>query len=171
VFRSLLIPLKAVVLNGLTTAAAYGVLVAVFQWGWGSSLLGVTEPVPIESYVPMMMFAIVFGLSMDYEIFLLSRIADAWHDGLGNTRAVGSGLARTGRIISSAALIMTAVFVSFIASPTVVIKMLSVGLAASVVIDATVVRLVLVPAAMVLMGRANWWIPRWLDRALPDIRA
>ncbi|MDH6133749.1 RND superfamily putative drug exporter [Kitasatospora sp. MAA4] len=159
VFRSLLIPLKAVLLNLFTTAASYGVLVAVFQWGWGGPLLGVHEAVPIESYVPMMMFAIVFGLSMDYEIFLLSSIAEAWHGGSGNTEAVGSGLARTARVITSAAVIMTAVFLSFASSPTVVIKMLSMGLAAGVVIDATLVRMVLVPSTMTLLGRANWWFP------------
>ena len=171
VFRSLLVPLKAVVLNLFTTAASYGVLVAVFQWGWGDSLLGLSEPVPIESYVPMMMFAIVFGLSMDYEIFLLSRISEAWHRTADNTVAVGSGLAVTGRVISSAALIMTAVFLSFTASPTVVIKMLALGLAVSVVLDATLVRLILVPSIMFLTGRANWWMPRWLDRVLPHLRA
>ncbi|OQQ19719.1 transporter [Streptomyces sp. M41(2017)] len=167
VFRSLVIPLKAVVLNVLTTGASYGILVAVFQWGWGDSLLGMSEPVPIESYVPMMMFAIVFGLSMDYEIFLLSRIAEEWHATHDNEQAVGTGLALTGRVISCAALIMTAVFLSFTRSPTVVVKMLALGLAVSVVLDATVVRLVLVPSLMFLMGRANWWLPRRLDRVLP----
>ncbi|MFJ8032491.1 MMPL family transporter [Streptomyces sp. NPDC096032] len=171
VFRSLVIPLKAVVLNLLTTAASYGVLVAVFQWGWGDSLLGLSEPVPIESYVPMMMFAIVFGLSMDYEIFLLSRIAEAWNRTGDNRLSVGEGLSSTARVISAAAFIMTAVFLSFTASPTVVVKMLALGLAISVIIDATVVRLVLVPSAMFLMGRANWWIPRRLDRLLPHVHA
>ncbi|MFD5889016.1 MMPL family transporter [Streptomyces sp. NPDC060334] len=170
VFRSVVIPLKAVVMNLLTTGASYGILVAVFQWGWGSGPLGLSEPVPIESYVPMMMFAIVFGLSMDYEIFLLSSIADTWRRTKDNTLAVGTGLAVTGRVISSAALIMTAVFLSFAASPTVVVKMLAVGLAVSVILDATVVRLVLVPSAMFLMGRANWWLPRVLDRVLPHPR-
>ena len=170
VFRSLVIPLKAVVLNLLTTAASYGVLVAVFQWGWGDALLGLSEPVPIESYVPMMMFAIVFGLSMDYEIFLLSRIAEAWHRTGDNRLAVGEGLSATARVISAAALIMTAVFLSFTASPTVVVKMLALGLAISVIVDATVVRLVLVPSAMFLMGRTNWWIPRRLDGLLPRVR-
>ncbi|MFI1363315.1 MMPL family transporter [Streptomyces griseochromogenes] len=171
VFRSVVIPLKAVVLNLLTTAASYGVLVAVFQWGWGDSLLGLSEPVPIESYVPMMMFAIVFGLSMDYEIFLLSRIAEAWQRTGDNRLSVGEGLSATARVISAAAFIMTAVFLSFTASPTVVVKMLALGLAISVVVDATVVRLMLVPSAMFLMGKANWWIPRRLDRVLPHLRA
>ncbi|MDI2129610.1 MMPL family transporter [Yinghuangia seranimata] len=169
VFRSLLIPVKAVLLNLFATGAAYGVVVAVFQWGWGRSLLGIDQAVPVESYVPMMMFAIVFGLSMDYEVFLLSRIAEAWHETGDNTRAVGVGLARTGRVIGSAALIMTAVFLAFAASPTVVVKMLAIGLAASVVIDATLVRLVLVPASMVLMGRWNWWLPKRLDKVLPRV--
>ncbi|MER5719062.1 MMPL family transporter [Streptomyces sp. NPDC002132] len=171
VFRSVVIPLKAVVLNLFTTAASYGVLVACFQWGWGDSLLGLSEPVPIESYVPMMMFAIVFGLSMDYEIFLLSRIAEAWHRTGDNRLAVGEGLSATARVISAAAFIMTAVFLSFTASPTVVVKMFALGLAISVILDATVVRLVLVPSAMFLMGRANWWIPRRLDRVLPRLHA
>ncbi|WP_405915238.1 MMPL family transporter [Streptomyces sp. NBC_00728] len=169
VFRSLVIPLKAVVLNLLTTGASYGVLVAVFQWGWGDGLLGMGEPVPIESYVPMMMFAIVFGLSMDYEIFLLSRIAEEWHATHDNERAVGTGLSLTGRVITCAALIMTAVFLSFTGSPAVVVKMLALGLAISVVLDATVVRLVLVPSLMFLMGRANWWLPRRLDRRMPHL--
>ncbi|WP_234367539.1 MULTISPECIES: MMPL family transporter [Streptomyces] len=171
VFRSVVIPLKAVVLNLFTTAASYGVLVVVFQWGWGDSLLGLSEPVPIESYVPMMMFAIVFGLSMDYEIFLLSRIAEAWHRTGDNSVAVGEGLSATARVISAAAFIMTAVFLSFTASPTVVVKMLALGLAISVIVDATVVRLVLVPSAMFLMGKANWWMPRRLDRILPRLHA
>ncbi|MBY8879012.1 MMPL family transporter [Actinacidiphila acidipaludis] len=169
VFRSLVIPVKAVLLNLLTTGASYGVLVAAFQWGWATGVLGLPSSVPIESYVPMMMFAIVFGLSMDYEIFLISRIAEAWYDTGDNTRSVGAGLSATGRVISSAALIMTAVFLSFVASPTVVIKMLAVGLAVSVILDATVVRLILVPSTMFLMGRANWWFPRRLDRILPRV--
>ncbi|MEV0182011.1 MMPL family transporter [Streptomyces sp. NPDC050625] len=171
VFRSVVIPLKAVVLNLFTTAASYGVLVAVFQWGWGDRLLGLSEPVPIESYVPMMMFAIVFGLSMDYEIFLLSRIAETWQRTQDNRLAVGEGLSATARVISSAAFIMTAVFLSFTASPTVVVKMLALGLAISVILDATLVRLILVPSAMFLMGRANWWMPRRLDRVLPHLQA
>lgn len=171
VFRSILIPVKAVLLNLLTTGASYGVLVAAFQWGWADGVLGLDEPVPIESYVPMMMFAIVFGLSMDYEIFLLSRISEAWHETGDNEHSVSAGLAATARVISSAALIMTAVFLSFIASTTVVVKMLALGLAVSVILDATVVRLVLVPATMFLLGERNWWLPRWLDRILPHLRA
>ena len=171
VFRSLLIPLKAVILNLLTTGASYGVLTAAFQFGWFDRILGLDEPVPIESYVPMMMFAIVFGLSMDYEIFLLSRISEAYHESRDNQHSVSVGLATTARVISSAAFIMTAVFLSFLASTTVVVKMLALGLAISVVLDATVVRLLLVPSTMFLLGKGNWWLPRRLDRVLPHLRA
>ncbi|MER7467485.1 MMPL family transporter [Streptomyces sp. NPDC097981] len=169
VFRSPLIALKAALLNLLSIGASFGVVVAVFQWGWGSSLLGVDESVPIESYVPMMMFAIVFGLSMDYEVFLLARIREHWLAGRGNEAAVAAGLASTARVISCAALIMTSVFLAFLLSANPVVKMLALGLGVSVVVDATVVRLLLVPATMNLLGRANWWIPGWLDRILPHL--
>ncbi|MEW1648928.1 MMPL family transporter [Streptomyces sp. NPDC091219] len=169
VFRSLLVAFKAALLNLLSIGAAYGVVVAVFQWGWGGSLLGVDEPVPVESYVPMMMFAIVFGLSMDYEVFLLSRIRESWLHTKDNHLSVATGLAGTARVITCAALIMTSVFLAFLLSTNVVIKMLALGLGVSVVIDATVVRLVLVPATMYLLGRANWWLPHWLDRLLPHL--
>ncbi|MFI1562079.1 MMPL family transporter [Streptomyces sp. NPDC020490] len=169
VFRSLLVALKAALLNLLSIGAAYGVVVAVFQWGWGGSLLGVDEPVPVESYVPMMMFAIVFGLSMDYEVFLLSRIRESWLHTRDNHLSVATGLAGTARVITCAALIMTSVFLAFLLSANVVIKMLALGLGVSVVIDATLVRLVLVPATMYLLGRANWWLPRRLDRILPHL--
>uniref|UniRef100_A0AAU2JKD9 MMPL family transporter n=1 Tax=Streptomyces sp. NBC_00049 TaxID=2903617 RepID=A0AAU2JKD9_9ACTN len=167
VFRSPLIALKAAVLNLFSIAAAYGVVVAVFQWGWGGALFGVTEKVPVESYVPMMMFAIVFGLSMDYEVFLLSRIRETWLHENDNHRAVATGLAATARVITCAALIMTSVFLAFLLSTNVAVKMLALGLGVSVVIDATVVRLLLVPASMYLFGRANWWLPGRLDRLLP----
>jgi len=170
-FRSLLIAVKAAVLNLLSIGAAYGVIVAIFQWGWGGSLFGVSEKVPIESYVPVLMFAIVFGLSMDYEVFLLSRIKEAWERTGDNTAAVADGLSRTARVITCAALIMATVFISFTLSSAVVVKMLAVGLAVSVIVDATIVRLVLVPASMTLFGRANWWLPSWLDRVLPRIEA
>ncbi|MFJ9724846.1 MMPL family transporter [Streptomyces sp. NPDC101209] len=169
VFRSLLVALKAALLNLLSIGAAYGVVVAVFQWGWGGSLLGVDEPVPVESYVPMMMFAIVFGLSMDYEVFLLSRIRESWLHTKDNHASVAAGLAGTARVITCAALIMTSVFLAFLLSTNVVIKMLALGLGVSVILDATVVRLVLVPSTMYLLGRANWWLPRWLDRLLPHL--
>ncbi|MER5557554.1 MMPL family transporter [Streptomyces sp. NPDC002506] len=169
VFRSPLVALKAAVLNLFSIAAAYGVVVAVFQWGWGGPLLGVGEKVPIESYVPMMMFAIIFGLSMDYEVFLLARIRETWLHGGDNHLSVATGLAATARVITCAALIMTSVFLAFMLSPNVVVKMLALGLGVSVIVDATVVRLLLVPATMYLFGRANWWIPAWLDRRLPRL--
>ncbi|MFK0287744.1 MMPL family transporter [Streptomyces sp. NPDC090499] len=169
VFRSPLVALKAAVLNLLSITASFGVVVAVFQWGWGAKLFGIDETVPVESYVPMMMFAIVFGLSMDYEIFLLSRVRETWLETRDNHRSVAVGLAGTARVITCAALIMTSVFLAFLLSTSVVIKMLALGLGVSVVLDATVVRLLLVPAAMYLLGEANWWIPRWLDRMLPRL--
>jgi RND superfamily putative drug exporter len=168
-FRSVPLAIKAALLNLLSIGAAYGVLVAVFQWGWGRSLTGLTEKVPIESYVPMMMFAIVFGLSMDYEIFLLSRVQEAWRATGDATGSVAAGLASTARVITCAALIMVAVFTAFVASTTVVVKMLAVGLAAAVVIDASIVRLLLVPAFMMVLGSNNWWLPEWLDRILPHL--
>lgn len=171
VFRGLLVAVKAAVLNVLSIAASYGVVVAVFQWGWGGPALGVSGDVPIESYVPMMMFAIVFGLSMDYEIFLLSRIHEAWVATRDSRASVAHALEITARVITCAALIMVSVFAAFIISDNIVVKMLGLGLAASVLIDATVVRLLLVPAVMTLLGRAAWWTPRWLDGILPHLDA
>ncbi|MGW3652713.1 MMPL family transporter [Streptomyces sp. NPDC000878] len=169
VFRGLLVALKAAALNVLSIAASYGVVVAVFQWGWGGPALGVNGKVPIESYVPMMMFAIIFGLSMDYEIFLLSRVHEAWLR-TGDARAsVAHALEITARVITCAALIMVSVFAAFVVSDNVVVKMLGLGLAVSVLIDATVVRLLLVPAVMTLLGRHAWWTPRRLDRMLPHV--
>lgn len=171
VFRGLLVAVKAAVLNVLSIAASYGVVVAVFQWGWGGPALGVSGTVPIESYVPMMMFAIVFGLSMDYEIFLLSRVHEAWRR-TGDARAsVAHALEITARVITCAALIMVSVFAAFVVSDDVVVKMLGRGLAVSVLIDATVVRLLLVPAVLTLLGPHAWWTPHWLDRVLPHIDA
>jgi putative drug exporter of the RND superfamily len=170
-FRSVLVALKAAIMNLVSIGAAYGVIVAVFQWGWGDSALGTQEKVPVESYVPVLMFAIVFGLSMDYEVFLLSRIKESWDRTHDNPAAVAAGLASTARVISCAAIIMASVFLSFVLSSNVVIKMLAVGLSASVLVDATIVRLVLVPATMTLLGEANWWMPHWLDRLLPRIEA
>ncbi|SDO21341.1 putative drug exporter of the RND superfamily [Streptomyces sp. cf386] len=169
VFRGLLVALKAAVLNVLSIAASYGVVVAVFQWGWGGPALGVHGKVPIESYVPMMMFAIIFGLSMDYEIFLLSRVHEAWLRTGDAKGAVAHALEITARVITCAALIMVSVFAAFIISDNIVVKMLGLGLAVSVLIDATVVRLLMVPAVMTLLGRHAWWTPRWLDRILPHI--
>ncbi|MCX5254206.1 MMPL family transporter [Streptomyces canus] len=171
VFRGLLVALKAAVLNVLSIAASYGVVVAVFQWGWGGPALGVSGKVPIESYVPMMMFAIIFGLSMDYEIFLLSRIHEAWLRTGDAKGSVAHALEITARVITCAALIMVSVFAAFIVSDNIVVKMLGLGLAVSVLIDATVVRLLMVPAVMTLLGRHAWWTPHWLDRMLPHIDA
>jgi RND superfamily putative drug exporter len=168
-FRSPVLALKAGLVNLLSIGASYGVLVAVFQWGWGSALVGTSGPVPIVSFVPMLMFAIVFGLSMDYEVFLLARVREAWRMTGDNAESVSRGLSSTGRIISCAAVIMASVFFSFLLDPSITIKMLALGLGVSVIIDATIVRLIIVPAAMHLFGRANWWTPRWLDRALPHL--
>ncbi|MFI9755376.1 MMPL family transporter [Streptomyces collinus] len=171
VFRGLLVAVKAAVLNVLSIAASYGVVVAVFQWGWGGPALGVHGKVPIESYVPMMMFAIIFGLSMDYEIFLLSRVHEAWLRTGDAKGSVAHALEITARVITCAALIMVSVFAAFIVSDNIVVKMLGLGLAVSVLIDATVVRLLMVPAVMTLLGRHAWWMPRWLDRVVPHIDA
>ncbi|MFF1298932.1 MULTISPECIES: MMPL family transporter [unclassified Streptomyces] len=171
VFRGLLVAIKAAVLNVLSIAASYGVVVAVFQWGWGGPALGVSGKVPIESYVPMMMFAIIFGLSMDYEIFLLSRVHEAWLRTGDAKASVAHALEITARVITCAALIMVSVFAAFIVSDNIVVKMLGLGLAVSVLIDATIVRLLMVPAVMTLLGPHAWWTPRWLDRILPHIDA
>ncbi len=168
-FRSVLVPLKAVVMNLLSIGAAYGVMVAVFQWGWAGSLFGVGKGAPIEPWAPMMLFAIVFGLSMDYEVFLLSKIREHYVDHGDNGRAVAEGLAGTARVISAAAAIMVFVFGFFVFGELRAIKLIGLGLATAVFIDATIVRLVLVPATMELLGDRNWWLPRWLDRLVPDV--
>ncbi len=168
VFRSVFIPIKAVALNMLSIGATYGVLVAVFQWGWGESLLGVGSTGPIESFVPMMLFAILFGLSMDYEVFLLSRIKEEYDRTGNNNLAIVQGLSRTARVITAAAAIMITVFGSFVLGDQRIIKEFGFGLAVAVLIDASIVRLILVPATMELLGRANWWFPRWLHW-LPEI--
>ncbi|MFE5539093.1 MMPL family transporter [Streptomyces sp. NPDC056492] len=168
-FRSPLVAVKAAVLNLLSVAAAYGVLTALFQWGWGAALLGLGGPVPIPGYVPLLMFAVLFGLSMDYEVFLLSAVREAWLASGDNRGAVITGLARTGRIITSAALIMVCVFLGYLLWDDPVVKMFGIGLATAVALDATVVRGLLVPTTMVLLGKANWWLPRWLDRLLPQM--
>ena len=169
VFRSVVVPLKAAVMNLLSIGGAYGVLVAVFQWGWGSSLIGLEGPTPITSVIIVIMFPILFGLSMDYEVFLLSRIREEFRRTGDNVESVARGLAGTGRVITSAALIMVVVFLSFVASPVPSLKMLGLGLAVAILIDATVVRMLLVPATMALVGNANWWLPAWLDRLLPTV--
>ena len=169
VFRSIAVPLKAAAMNLLSIGAAYGVVVAVFQWGWGKSLIGLEETVPIVSFVPMLLFAVLFGLSMDYEVFLLSRVREEYLERGDNDEAVVEGLSATARVITSAALIMISVFAAFVLGDDPVIKMFGVGLATAVAIDATIVRMVLVPATMRLLGDRNWWLPGWLDRLLPAI--
>jgi putative drug exporter of the RND superfamily len=169
VFRSVLVPLKAVIMNLLSVAAAYGILVAIFQWGWGMSLIGVDKAGPIEAWVPMFLFAIVFGLSMDYEVFLLSRIKEEYDRTKDNATAVADGLAATARVITAAALIMFCVFAAFALGDNRQLKLFGLGLAIAVLVDATLVRMVLVPSTMELLGDKNWWIPRWLGKVLPRI--
>jgi putative drug exporter of the RND superfamily len=169
VFRSILVPLKAAIMNLLSIGAAYGVIVAVFQWGWAKGLVGIDSAVPINPFVPMIMFAILFGLSMDYEVFLLSRVREEFLRTGNSHTSVVDGLASTARVITSAALIMISVFLAFVATDDVTVKMFGLGLATAVFIDATLVRMVLVPSTMSLLGSANWWLPRWLDRILPHM--
>src|SRR5580704_4167347 len=167
VFRSVVIAVKAAVMNLLSITAAYGVLVMVSQNGWLGSLFGFPEKVPVTTWVPMFLFVILFGLSMDYEVFLLSRIREEYDSSGDNAASVARGLSRTARVITAAAAIMVAVFLSIVIAPNVSTKQIGLGLAVAILIDATVVRLVLVPAVMELLGRANWWLPGWLDRLLP----
>ncbi len=167
VFRSILVPVKAAILNGLSICAAYGAVVAVFQWGWGARLIGLHGTMPIVSFLPTVMFAILFGLSMDYEVFLLSRIREEYLIDRDTVESVATGIRSTARVITSAALVMIAVFLSFVLNEGSTVKMIGFGLAVAVLVDATIVRMVLVPSTMVLLGHANWWLPRWLDRALP----
>lgn len=169
VFRSILVPLKAVIMNLLSIGAAYGVIVAIFQWGWGRELIGVDKAGPIDPWIPMFMFAIVFGLSMDYEVFLLSRVKEEYDRTKNNAAAVADGLAATARVITAAALIMFCVFGAFSLGDDRALKLFGLGLAIAVLFDATIVRMVLVPATMELLGDRNWWIPKWLDRILPTI--
>ena len=168
-FRSIVIPLQAAVMNLLSIGAAYGLVTAVFQEGWGASLIGLDGPVPVVSFLPLVMFAILFGLSMDYEVFLLTQIREAFASSGDNDASVIDGLANSGRVITSAALIMVAVFFSFVLSSDPTTKQFGVGLAFAVAIDATIVRCLLVPAVMVLMKRQNWWFPSRLDRVVPKI--
>ena len=167
VFRSVVIAVKAAVMNLLSVCAAYGVLVAVTQWGWLGHALGFPEKMPVTTWVPVFLFVILFGLSMDYEVFLLSKIREEYDRCGDNALAVRRGLAATARVISAAAAIMVVVFLSFVLTPDVSVKQIGLGLAAAVLVDATVVRLVLVPAVMELLGTANWWLPGWLARRLP----
>jgi RND superfamily putative drug exporter len=169
VFRSILVPLKAALMNLLSIGAAYGVIVAVFQWGWGNELIGLKHTMPISPFAPLMMFAILFGLSMDYEVFLLSRVREEYVASGDSHKSVVDGLSSTARVITSAALIMMSVFASFVLGVDPIGKLFGVGLAVAVFLDATLVRMVLVPATMSLLGGANWWLPNWLDRILPHL--
>jgi RND superfamily putative drug exporter len=164
-----LVPLKAVIMNLLSIGASYGVIVAIFQWGWAKSLIGIDATGPIEPWVPMMLFAIVFGLSMDYEVFLLSRMKEEFQRTGDNATAVADGLAATARVITAAAIIMVCVFSAFVLGDDRNLKLFGLGLAAAVFVDATIVRMVLVPATMELLGDRNWWIPKWLDKILPRV--
>ncbi|MDQ3146811.1 MAG: MMPL family transporter [Actinomycetota bacterium] len=168
VFRSILVPLKAAIMNLLSVGAAYGVVAVAVQGGWLGGLVGIDEPVPVPSFIPMMMFAILFGLSMDYEVFLLSRIREEYSRTGDNAAAVADGLAHTARVITAAAAIMISVFLAFVLADEVFLKMLGIGLATAIFVDATIVRMVLVPATMELLGDANWWLPAGLARRLPQ---
>ena len=169
VFRSVAVALKAVLLNLLSIGAAYGVVVAVFQWGWGAGVLGLGEPGPVEAWAPMMLFAILFGLSMDYEVFLLSRVKEEYDRTGDNATAVADGLARTARLITAAAAIMICVFGGFVLSVDRALQLFGLGLATAILVDVTIVRLLLVPATMELLGDRNWWLPGWLDGLLPRL--
>ena len=168
-FRSLAIPVKAALMNLLAAAATFGVLTAVFQWGWGLPVIGVDRTGPVDAFLPIMLLAILFGLSMDYQVFLVSRMHEEWVLTGDNRTAVTRGLAETGRVITAAALIMVAVFTSFVFGDDRIIKMFGLGLAVAIGLDAFVIRSLLVPALMQVLGRWNWWIPAWLDRVLPRL--
>jgi len=168
-FRSLIVPATAAIMNLISIAAAFGVVTAVFEKGFGLSLVGLEDTVPIVSFVPLMMFAILFGLSMDYEVFLVTHMREAWRERHDNHHAVVQGLATTGRVITSAALIMVSVFLAFVLNGDPTVKQFGVGMAVAVAVDATLVRCLLVPAVMTLIGKANWWFPRWMERTLPDL--
>ena len=169
VFRSLVIPAMASVMNLLSVGAALGVMNAVFGWGWGSSILGTSGSAPVAVFLPVIMFSVLFGLSMDYEVFLVSRIQEQWIRTGDNRVAVTAGQTLTGRVITAAATIMILVFLSFLLNASIVIQQFGVGLAAAIFIDAFVVRTALVPALMHLCGRANWWLPTRLERRLPHL--
>ncbi len=169
-FRSVLVPLKAVLMNVLSIGASFGLVVAIFQFGWGNELIGISDTAPIASFLPVMVFAIVFGLSMDYEVFLMSRVHEEWERRGDASAAVQHGLASTGRVITAAATIMICVFGSFALGPDLIIKLFGVGLAAAIAIDAFLIRSLLVPAIMELLGKRAWWLPGWLDKILPRVR-
>jgi putative drug exporter of the RND superfamily len=168
-FRSVVIPVKAAVMNLLSVGAAYGIVTFMFQEGHGVGLVGLPHAIPIVSFAPLLMFAILFGLSMDYEVFLVSQIQERYHATGDAREAVVEGLAATGRVITSAALVMVFVFSSFVLNGDPVVKEFGIGLAVAIALDATVVRCMLVPAVMELLGRRSWWLPGWLDRTLPHM--
>jgi RND superfamily putative drug exporter len=169
VFRSLLVPLVASVMNFLSVGAALGIMNAVFEWGWGDSLFRISSEAPVEVFVPVILISILFGLSMDYEVFLVSRIREEWVKKQDNTEAVTLGQAATGRVITAAATIMILIFASFALGDSVIIKQFGIGLAGAILIDAFIVRTVLVPSLMHVFGKANWWLPSWLDKAIPHL--
>jgi RND superfamily putative drug exporter len=168
-FRSPLIALKAAVMNLLAVGSAYGVLALAAEGGWFGELIGIDADTPVPPFMPVMMFAVLFGLSMDYEVFLLSRMREEYLRDGQTPRAVADGLAKTARVITAAAAIMVAVFLAFVVSDEIFLKLLGIGMATAILVDATVVRMVLVPALMQLFGKGNWWIPRWLDRLVPRL--
>jgi RND superfamily putative drug exporter len=168
-FHSPLIALKAAVMNLLSVGAAYGVMTVVAKGGAVGGLIGIDHEVPIAPFMPVMMFAILFGLSMDYEVFLISRIREEYLKDRDTRRAVADGLAKTARVITAAAAIMVVVFLAFLAAPDVFLKLFGIGLASAIFLDATLVRMVLVPAVMQLLGDRNWWIPSWLEKVLPEL--
>jgi RND superfamily putative drug exporter len=168
-FRSVVIATKAAILNILSIGAAYGVIVAIFEWGWAKGAIGLQSTLPVPAYVPMLVFCIVFGLSMDYEVFLLSRVHEAWLATGDAQRAVAIGIGATARVITTAAAIMIVVFTSFVIDPDPTVKMLAIGMAFAVLIDASLVRMCLVPSVMSLLGKHAWWMPRWLEPILPHL--
>ena len=166
-FRSVVVALKAGVMNLLSIGAAYGVVAYLADGGWAGRLIGIDTPTPVPPFIPVIMFAVLFGLSMDYEVFLLSRVREAFDAGRSTAAAVTEGLSRTARVITAAAAIMVAVFGAFALSDQVFLKLIGIGMASAIAIDATVVRMVLVPAVMQILGERSWWLPRWLDRIIP----
>ncbi|MGH3463894.1 MAG: MMPL family transporter [Kribbellaceae bacterium] len=168
-FRSIVVPLTAAVMNMLSVAAAYGVMAYVLEGGWAGQLLGIETETPMPGFVPVIVFAVLFGLSMDYEVFLISRMREAWTRTSDNARAVRDGLAGTGRVITAAAAIMIAVFAAFVPSPDIILKVIGLGMATAILVDATVVRMLLVPAVMHMLGRANWWLPKPVQSLLPQL--
>jgi RND superfamily putative drug exporter len=168
-FRSIVVPLTAAVMNLFAAGASFGVIVAIFQWGWGANALGIGKGGPIEAFAPVLFFAILFGLSMDYQVFLVSRMHEEWVHTRDNRRAISVGQSQTGGIITAAAIIMIAVFGGFILGPNRVVKLIGIGLASAIFVDAFILRTVLVPSLMHMFGKANWWFPTWLDRITPRV--